>query len=44
MASGSIGRAPTTKLELASNFLLIDGRGYIPVASIMQMLPHVARS
>jgi len=32
----------SNKLELASNFLLIDHRGYIPVASIVQLLPHVA--
>ncbi len=32
----------TNKLELASNFLLIDGRGYIPVASMVQVLPHIA--
>ncbi len=31
-----------TKLELPSNFLLVDGRGYIPVASITQLLLHVA--
>ncbi len=31
-----------TKLELPSNFLLVDGRGYIPAGSIMQILLHVA--
>jgi len=32
----------SNKLELASNFLVIDRRGYIPVASIVQLLPHIA--
>jgi N-acetylmuramoyl-L-alanine amidase len=31
------------KLELASNFLLIDGRGYLPVASLVQLLPRVTQ-
>jgi len=31
-----------TKLELPSNFLLVDGRGYIPAASITQILLHIA--
>lgn len=30
------------KLELVSNFLLIDGRGYVPAASITQLLPQIA--
>src|SRR6266702_3381988 len=30
-----------TKLELPGNFLLVDGRGYIPAASVGQMLPRV---
>ena len=30
------------KLELASNFLLVDGRGYIPDASITQLLSSIA--
>jgi N-acetylmuramoyl-L-alanine amidase len=34
--------AANTKLELPSNFLLIDGRGFIPVASIAQILQHIA--
>jgi N-acetylmuramoyl-L-alanine amidase len=29
------------KLELPGNFLLVDGRGYIPAASVGQMLPRV---
>ncbi len=29
------------KLELPGNFLLVDGRGYIPAASAGQMLPRV---
>jgi N-acetylmuramoyl-L-alanine amidase len=29
-------------LELLANFLLIDGRGYIPAASISQLLPRLA--
>ena len=32
----------SNKLELTSNFLLIDGRGYIPAASIAQLLPRLA--
>ncbi|MGA3126139.1 MAG: N-acetylmuramoyl-L-alanine amidase [Candidatus Korobacteraceae bacterium] len=31
------------KLELPSNFLLIDGRGYVPVASLVQLLPRVTQ-
>ena len=31
-----------TKLELPSNFLLVDGRGYVPAASIKPLLLHVA--
>lgn len=31
-----------TKLELPSNFLLIDGRGYVPVAAIPLLLSRVA--
>jgi N-acetylmuramoyl-L-alanine amidase len=31
-----------TKLELLSNFLLLDGRGYVPVSSIAQLLPRIA--
>lgn len=27
--------------ELLSNFLLVDGRGYVPVSSIAQLLPHI---
>ncbi len=42
MASGSIAARSTTNLKLPSNFLLVDGRGYIPVASMSQMLPHIA--
>src|SRR5208337_1196062 len=30
------------RLELASDFLLVDGRGYIPAASIAQLLPRIA--
>jgi N-acetylmuramoyl-L-alanine amidase len=29
------------KLELPSNFLMVDGRGYVPAASIAQLLPRV---
>jgi len=29
------------KLEMLSNFLLVDGRGYIPATSIAQLLPHI---
>jgi N-acetylmuramoyl-L-alanine amidase len=29
------------KLELQSNFLLVDGRGFVPAASIAQLLPRV---
>jgi len=29
------------KLELPGNFLLVDGRGYVPAASVGQMLPRV---
>ena len=29
------------KLELASNFLLVDGRGYVPMASITQLLSNI---
>jgi N-acetylmuramoyl-L-alanine amidase len=29
------------KLELLSNFLLVDGRGYVPTASIAQLLPRI---
>jgi N-acetylmuramoyl-L-alanine amidase len=29
------------KLEMTSNFLLVDGRGYIAAASIAQLLPHI---
>lgn len=29
-------------LDLAANFLLIDGRGFVPVASITQLLPRIA--
>jgi N-acetylmuramoyl-L-alanine amidase len=31
-----------SKLELSANFLLVDGRGYIPAASITQLLPHIS--
>lgn len=31
-----------SKLELPSNFILVDGRGYIPSASIAQVLPQLA--
>src|SRR5208283_5065113 len=30
------------RLELASNFLLVDGRGYIPAASMTQLLARIA--
>jgi N-acetylmuramoyl-L-alanine amidase len=30
-----------TKLELLSNFLLVDGRGFVPAASIAQLLPRI---
>jgi N-acetylmuramoyl-L-alanine amidase len=30
-----------SKLELFSNFLLVDGRGYVPTASIAQLLPRI---
>jgi N-acetylmuramoyl-L-alanine amidase len=29
------------KLELLSNFLMVDGRGYVPTASIAQLLPRI---
>jgi len=32
----------SNKFELLSNFLLVDGRGYIPVASVAQVLPRLA--
>lgn len=32
----------SNRLELASNFLLVDGRGYIPTASLTQLLPGIA--
>jgi N-acetylmuramoyl-L-alanine amidase len=31
-----------SKLEMSANFLLLDGRGYIPAASIAQLLPSIA--
>jgi len=31
-----------TKLDLPSNFILVDGRGYVPAASIPQVLQRVA--
>jgi len=31
-----------SKLEMSANFLLVDGRGYIPVAWINQLLPILA--
>ena len=34
--------AANPRLELAANFLLVDGRGYIPVASITQLLARAA--
>jgi len=30
-----------TKPDLLSNFLLVDGRGYVSVSSIAQLLPHI---
>ena len=32
----------TPTLDLSANFLLIDGRGFVPVASIPQLLPRLA--
>jgi N-acetylmuramoyl-L-alanine amidase len=32
----------STRLELGSNFLIVDGRGYVPIASIPQLLPRIA--
>ena len=32
----------SNKLELPSNFLLVDGRGYIPTASMTQLLSNIA--
>ena len=34
--------ATNPRLELAANFLLVDGRGYVPVASITQLLARAA--
>lgn len=31
-----------TRMELPANFLLMDGRGYVPVGAIAQLLPRVA--
>src|ERR1039458_51490 len=31
-----------SKLELSANFLLVDGRGYIPAESIVPLLPSIA--
>lgn len=35
-------RAGETRLDLDSDFVLLDGRGYIPVASLSQLLPIIA--
>lgn len=35
-------RVRSSKLDLPSNFLLVDGRGYIPAASVAQLLPRLA--
>jgi N-acetylmuramoyl-L-alanine amidase len=32
----------SSKLELASNFVLVDGRGYIPTASMVHLLSNIA--
>ncbi len=34
--------AANSKLELPSNFILVDGRGYIPSASMAQVLPQLS--
>jgi N-acetylmuramoyl-L-alanine amidase len=34
--------AANGKLEMSANFLLVDGRGYIPAASITLLLPRIA--
>ena len=34
----------SNKLELPSNFLLVDGRGYVPSASMTQLLPQHCQS
>jgi len=35
-------RVRSNKLDLPSNFLLVDGRGYIPANSVAQLLPRLA--
>ncbi len=35
-------RVRSSKLDLPSNFLLVDGRGYVPATSVAQLLPRLA--
>jgi N-acetylmuramoyl-L-alanine amidase len=35
-------RVRSNKLDLPSNFLLVDGRGYVPATSVAQLLPRLA--
>ena len=35
-------RSSAGKFELSANFLIVDNRGYLPIASVPQMLPRLA--